>query len=104
MRIAGIAALPIQVSSEDKRQRVNIISSLIESGRVWLPARGPSFDSLLPYADEFIEAAAAFPNAESNDLIDTMSQALMKLKEGALVTHPRDIYEAEKPDYREFRY
>lgn len=89
--LAGIHALPINpTGSGDKIKRVHFVSPLIEGGRVWLPAKAPLFDRLLPYADEFIELAAAFPNLESNDVIDTMSQALMKLKTGMFLYNPRD--------------
>lgn len=88
---AGISATPINPTGQgDKIKRVHFITPLIEGGRVWLPARGPSFDSLLPFADEFMELVACFPNLESNDIVDTMSQALMKLKSGMFLYNPRD--------------
>jgi predicted phage terminase large subunit-like protein len=91
LHMGGIPSIAINPSQDgDKIKRVHFITPLIEGGRVWVPARGPKFDSLLPYADEFVELAAAFPNLESNDVIDTMSQALKKLKDGLLVLNPRD--------------
>ncbi len=88
---AGIKPLAIcPPYKNDKVKRVHFITPLIEGGKVWLPARGPSFDTLLPFADEFIELAASFPNLESNDVIDTMSQAFMKLKTGMFLTNPKD--------------
>lgn len=89
--MAGIPSVAVNPSRDgDKTKRVHFITPLIEGGRVWVPARGPKFDTLLPYADEFVELAAAFPNLESNDVIDTMSQALQKLKAGMFVLNPRD--------------
>lgn len=91
LAVGGIQALPINPTGKgDKIKRVHFVTPLIEGGRVWLPARGPKFDTLLPYADEFRELAGSFPNLESNDVIDTMSQALMKLKTGMFVYNPRD--------------
>ena len=49
-------------------KRVHFITPLIEGGRVWLPARSPAYDTLLPFADEFVESIASFPNLESNAL------------------------------------
>lgn len=78
----------------DKISRVRYITPLIEGGRVWLPAKAPAYDRLLPYADEFIESVACFPNADSRDLVDTMSQALTKLRDGHFLLNPKD----ERPE------
>ena len=74
----------------DKIQRVRLITPLIEGGRVWVPAKPPNYDKLLPFADSFLESVACFPNAESRDLVDTMTQALLKLKEGKFLLNPKD--------------
>jgi len=74
----------------DKIQRVRLSTPLIEGGRVWLPAQGPNYDKLKPYADEFIESIASFPNSESRDLVDTMTQVLLKLREGQFLSNPKD--------------
>lgn len=91
LRVGGIMATPINPAGKgDKIKRVHFVTPLIEGGRVWLPARGPKFDTLLPYADEFLDLAACFPNLESNDVIDTMSQALSKLKTSVFMYSPKD--------------
>jgi phage terminase large subunit-like protein len=88
---AGVRAIPFVPNKYgDKIQRVRLVTHLIEGKRVWLPARAPAFDSLVSYADEFLESAASFPNAESRDLVDTMTQALLKLKDGRFLYHPND--------------
>jgi predicted phage terminase large subunit-like protein len=91
---AGIRAIPFVPNKYgDKIQRVRLITPLIEGARVWLPAKPPNYDRLLPFADTFLESVATFPNSESRDLVDTMTQALLKLKEGKFLLNPRD----EKP-------
>lgn len=88
---AGIVAAPFVPNKYgDKIQRVRLVTPLIEGGLVWLPAKPPNYDKLLPFADEFFEAVAYFPNAESRDLVDTMAQALLKLKSGLFLLNPRD--------------
>ena len=88
---AGIRAIPFVPNKYgDKIQRVRLITPLIEGGRVWLPARPMQYDALLPYADDFLESVACFPNTESRDLVDTMTQALLKLKDGRFILNPRD--------------
>ena len=88
---AGIRAVPFVPNKYgDKIERVRYITPLIEGGRVWVPARSPDYETLLPYADEFVESTACFPNAESRDLVDTMTQVLVKLREGGFLLNPQD--------------
>ena len=95
MRAAGIMAVPfIPNKHGDKIERVRLITPLIEQGLVWLPAQAPIYDKLLPFADTFRESIATFPNSDSRDLVDTMTQALIKLKQGQFLTNPKD----EQPD------
>lgn len=96
LRSAGIVAIPFNptpykfMGTRSKEARAHLITPLIEGGRVWLPARAPLYNKLLPYAEEFLEEAAAFPSLESNDIVDTMTQALIKLKEGLLLFNSKD--------------
>lgn len=91
LQLGGIKAIPVDPTGRgNKIQRLNFITPLLEGQRVWLPARPPSYDRLLPFADEFLENVACYPNLESNDIVDTMSQALMKLKTGMFLLNPRD--------------
>lgn len=97
LQLGGIKAIPVDPTGRgNKIQRLNFITPLLEGHRVWLPARPPSYDHLLPFADEFLENVACYPNLESNDIVDTMSQALMKLKTGMFLLNPRD----ERPEPR----
>lgn len=65
-------------TSQGKIQRARLISPLVENGRVWLPAKPPSFTNLYIFADKFREACANFPNniEATRDLVDTFSQAV----------------------------
>lgn len=74
----------------DKIQRVRLITPIVEGGRVWLRARPPKYDRLIPYAEEFLEEVACFPNGSSRDLVDTMTQSLLKLREGSFILNPKD--------------
>lgn len=73
-----------------KIQRARLISPYIEGGRVWLPAKGPNYTNLRGFADRFLESCANFPNDESNDFVDSMSQAIIKLVHSGWVNHPGD--------------
>ncbi len=91
LRAGGISAVPfIPNKYGDKIQRVRLITPLIEGGRVWVPAKSPNYDTLLPYAAEFLESVACFPNSDSRDLVDTMTQVLLKLRDGRFLLNPED--------------
>ncbi len=85
----------------DKTMRVRRATHLIEAGRVWVPAAPPNFNHLRRDAHEFVETCALFPNGISNDLVDSMSQALIKLYSGGLISHPED--ERPTPRYTNYR-
>jgi len=63
----------------DKIGRCRIVSHLIENGLVWLPTEFPKHEFYTADSEMFLEAAINFPNAESNDIIDSMSQAFIRL-------------------------
>ena len=94
LRAAGIPAIGY-VPKGDKNSRVQRVLPYIESGLVWLPTESKNTDKLLSFADEFVEAISNFPNAESRDLVDTMTQALSYIRDHAHLRHPKDEYEDE---------
>ena len=67
-----------------KKERAMVVSHLIENGLVWLPTNAPDFRHITPEASLFLEAARLFPNprpgSSTNDIIDSMSQAFIRLK------------------------
>lgn len=73
----------------DKMQRVRMITHLIEGGRVWLPTRldGENFKG---YAKLLLDQCLLFPNAESRDIVDTLTQALLRLQYSGWIAHPED--------------
>lgn len=52
-------------------------------------------DKLLPFADEFLESVITFPNSESRDLVDTMTQTLSYLKDSDYLSHTMDERDEE---------
>ena len=79
----------------DKHARVNAVAPLFESGMIWAPDQ--------KFAEEVIEECAAFPNGDYDDLVDSTTQAIMRFRQGGLITHPED-YIDEKKDPRPKRY
>jgi predicted phage terminase large subunit-like protein len=79
----------------DKHARVNAVAPLFESGMIWAPDQ--------KFADEVIEECAAFPNGDHDDLVDSMTQAVMRFRQGGLITHPED-YVDDKTNKRKRVY
>ena len=87
--------IPVQeftpTRGNDKISRVNSVSDLFASGKVWAPRKR--------WAEEVIEELAAFPNSDHDDLVDSSTQALIRFRRGGFITLPSD--EPDEP--REFR-
>ena len=75
----------------DKFVRLNSVTDLFSSGKVWAPETR--------WADEVIEEMARFPNAEHDDLVDSTVQALMRFRQGGFLRLDSD----EEDDPIEFR-
>lgn len=63
--------------ANDKVARVNSVADIFASGMVWAP--------LKHWADEVIEEVAAFPLGDHDDYTDTVSQAMMRFRQGGFV-------------------
>jgi len=74
----------------DKHVRVNTVAPFFESGRVWAPMHKQ-------YAQEVVEECAAFPNGSHDDYVDSMTQAIMRFRQGGFLLHPEDEKEEIKP-------
>jgi len=89
LRNMGIPVVNFTPSKgNDKVTRVHSVSPLFEAGMVWAPDT--------TFADELIEEVAAFPNGEYDDLVDSMTQALMRYRQGNFVQLPTDDWEDEE--------
>jgi len=55
------------------------------------------------FADELIEEVAAFPNGEYDDLVDSMTQALMRYRQGNFVNLPTDDWDIDEDNYTQVR-
>lgn len=83
LRAAGIPVSEFTPTrGNDKIARLNGVSDIFASGRVWYE---PSHE-----AEMVIEEVASFPNGEDDDLVDTTSQALIRFRQGGWVTTDAD--------------
>lgn len=78
MRAMGI---PVQeftpTKGNDKISRLNAVSDIFASGRVWAPETR--------WAEEVIEEVASFPAGEHDDYVDSVSMALMRFRKGGYI-------------------
>jgi predicted phage terminase large subunit-like protein len=88
MRQMGIPVVNFTPSrGNDKITRVHSVSPLFEAGMVWCPDT--------TFAEELVEEVAAFPNGEHDDLVDSMTQALMRYRQGNFIQLPSDDWDEE---------
>ena len=80
----------------DKVVRLNAVSDLFASGRIWVPER--------KFADELIEEVAAFPAGEHDDLVDSMTQALLRFRTGGFLSLQSDDEDKEPVYQRKAAY
>jgi len=97
LRQMGIPVVNFTPSrGNDKHVRVNSVSPLFESGKVWAPMHEH-------FAQEVVEECASFPFGDHDDYVDSMTQALMRIRQGGLVRHPED-YQDEPTPKRKIEY
>jgi predicted phage terminase large subunit-like protein len=83
LRAMGIPVQEFTPSrGNDKMVRINSVSDLFASGKVWAPPTR--------WADELIEEMAAFPVGEHDDFVDTTTQALMRFRQGGFIALDSD--------------
>lgn len=87
--------IPVQeftpVRGNDKVSRLNAVTDLFASGKVWAPRKR--------WAEEVIEEIAAFPNSDHDDLVDSSTQALLRFRKGGFIPLATDY----KDDPIEFK-
>lgn len=67
----------IPTKGNDKISRLNSVADIFASGRVWVPPTR--------WAEEVIEEVASFPAGEHDDYVDSVSQAMMRFRQGGYV-------------------
>jgi len=74
----------------DKFVRLNSVTDLFKSGKVWAPDKR--------WAYEVIEQMASFPNSSHDDLVDSSTQALIRFRQGGFLRLDTD--EKDEPRSR----
>ena len=93
LRAMGIPVQEFTPSKgNDKIARLNAVADIFASGRVWVPQTR--------WADELVEEVASFPSGEHDDLVDSMSQAMLRFRKGGFLSLPSDYVDDETRLYR----
>ena len=78
----------------DKIARLNSVADMFASGLVWVPNTH--------WAEELVEEVASFPSGEHDDMVDSMSQALIRYRRGGFIRLESDEKD-ELPSFRRKR-
>jgi len=98
LRKMGIPVINFTPSKgNDKHTRVNSVAPLFESGCIWAPTDQQ-------FAQEVIEECAAFPYGDHDDLVDSMTQAVMRFRQGGFLEHPEDYLDDPLPQPKRVYY
>ena len=83
LRAMGIPVQEFTPSrGNDKISRLNAVSDIFASGRVWVPNTN--------WAEEVVEEVASFPQGEHDDYVDSVSLAMMRFRQGGYVRTQMD--------------
>ena len=88
LRMAGVPVLEYN-PDRDKEARAHASSALLEDGRIYFPANKK-------WAKDLIDICASFPAGDNDDIVDTCTQAWLRLRKGWFITHSTD-YEDDEP-------
>jgi predicted phage terminase large subunit-like protein len=92
MRAMGVPAQEFTPNKgNDKISRLNAVSDIFASGRVWVPNTR--------WAEEVVDEVASFPGGEHDDYVDSVSLAMSRFRKGGFLRTELD----EPEEVREFR-
>ena len=87
LRRAGIPVIDyVPARGRDKHTRINSCAPVFESGMVYAPLDEH-------WAQEVIEECAAFPNGQYDDYVDSMTQAVLRYRQGGFVSTYSDDWD-----------
>lgn len=96
MRAMGVPVQEFTPSrGNDKISRLNAVSDLFASGKVWVPDTN--------WAEEVVDEVASFPAGEHDDYVDSTSLALMRFRKGGFIRSLLDEPEEQKYFKRHFQ-
>ena len=99
LRRMGIPVIDyVPAKGRDKYTRINSVAPIFESGMVFAPKDEK-------FAQDVIEECAAFPNGQYDDYVDSMTQAVLRFRQGGFVSTYTDAM--DEPNFKiekDYRY
>lgn len=100
LRQANLPATPYNPGSADKINRAHQASPILELDCLWIPESGKEQGKPVTWARDFIKEVESFPNGANDDQVDTMTQAIIFLRDGGWF----DLAFAEDDEIEEKEY
>lgn len=97
---ANIPVLPYNPGKAGKIERAHMVAPLFELDVVWILESSKRPNQFISWAKELITQVEKFPNAKHDDLVDTLTQALLFIKNNRLIEMPR--YEDTEPQTKDY--
>lgn len=88
LRRAGMPIIAYK-PDRDKLSRAHACTPVLQAGRVWMPLKRQ-------WTRDIMDQAVAFPNAAHDDLVDTMTQAILWMRDAYKLKGPSDAWWREK--------
>ena len=91
---AGLPVRSYNPGAADKTTRLNLVASIIERGRVYIPESSVNPGMARDWAETLVSQICAFPEVRHDDLVDSTTQALRIMRDlGFINIDP--VYNAE---------
>lgn len=84
----------------DKEERVKRVTHLLESGRIYVPCKGPDYIKPMGYADFLISQAAVFPKGDGRDLVDCFTMVLQRCINSGWILHSLESQSVQDDEWK----
>ena len=100
LRASNIPAIPYDPGSVDKINRAHQVAPILELDCIWVPESSKEPGRPVTWARPFLLQCEQFPNAEHDDYVDTLSQAMILMRDqGRFELEMAEPDEIEEYDY-----
>ena len=99
---AGLPVRSYNPGNADKMMRLNIVSPIIQRGRIYIPESMTNPGMARDWAEPLITQLCSFPEVRHDDLVDSTTQALRIMRDIGLISidpvyDANDSYDEDRP-------
>jgi predicted phage terminase large subunit-like protein len=87
LRQSNLPAVPY-VPTTDKVNRAHQAAPILELDCLWIPESNKNPGEFVSWAKPFLQQVESFPNAEHDDMVDTLTQTIIYLRDGGWFEMP----------------